>query len=326
MSAKPFLSVVIPVFNREREIRRALESCLAQRGADFEVIVVDDASCDRSAQVVEEYAGCGVRLIRHPSNLGSSPARTRGMSAAEGDWIVRLDSDDELVPGALATAQRCALTVPSSVGRIGLMYRYTDGRISPFPPPSGDILSYEGLVKWLEHSETYDCLTVLRRSAIEAVPLPEGRLMEMLHNLDFAKRFDTLWLRETGVIYHVDAAERQSRGLPSREEARQNLEEIRLIVTRHGVALQRAAPRFYRAQLRKLTVSMALAGDRGGAVREGLRQLKSSPESPLNWAALVCVALGDRPLAWALDVKWRLVERRRMRLSKNPEAVRPQES
>ena len=129
VSAKPFLSVVIPVFNREREIRRALESCLAQRGADFEVIVVDDASRDRSAQVVEEYAGSGVRLIRHPVNLGSSPARTNGMPAAEGDWIVRLDSDDELVPGALATAQRCALKVPSSVGRIGLMYRYTDGRI-----------------------------------------------------------------------------------------------------------------------------------------------------------------------------------------------------
>ena len=122
---------------------------------------------DRSAQVVEEYAGCGVRLIRHPSNLGSSPARTRGMSAAEGDWIVRLDSDDELVPGALATAQRCALTVPSSVGRIGLMYRYTDGRISPFPPPNGDILSYEGLVKWLEISETYDGLNIFRRRAIE---------------------------------------------------------------------------------------------------------------------------------------------------------------
>jgi len=257
VSAKPFLRVVIPVFNREREIRRALESCLAQRGADFETIVVDDASSDRSAQVVEEYAGRGVRLIRHPSNLGSSPARTRGMSAAAGDWIVGLDSDDELVPGALATAQRCALTVPSSVGRIGLMYRYTDGRISPFPPPSGDILSYEGLVKWLEISETYDCLNIFWRSAIEAEPLPEGRLMEMLHNLDFARRFDTLWLREPGVIYHVDAA------------ARQNLEEIRLIVARHGVALQRVAPRFYRAQLRKLTVSMALAGDRGVAVREG---------------------------------------------------------
>jgi glycosyltransferase involved in cell wall biosynthesis len=50
-SAKPFLSVVIPVFNREREIRRGLESRLAQRGADFEMIVADDASRDRSAEV-----------------------------------------------------------------------------------------------------------------------------------------------------------------------------------------------------------------------------------------------------------------------------------
>ena len=316
MSAKPFLSVVIPVFNREREIRRALESCVSQRNADFETIVVDDGSRDRSAQVVEEYAGRGVRLIRQPSNLGSSPARTRGMQAAAGEWIVRLDSDDELLPGALAEAQRYALQMPANVGRIGLMYRYTDGRISPFPAPRGDVLSYEGLLAWLEKSEVYDCLNILRRTAVEAVPLPEGRLMEMLHNLDFAKRFDTVWLPDPGVVYHVDAAERQSKDAPSPEEALQSVEEIRTILTRHGEALRRVAPKFYRAQLRRLTVSMALAGDPAGAIREGLAHVKSSPFSILDWTALACVALGRRPLAMALDLKWRLVEQRRRRLCK----------
>ena len=72
----PALSVVIPVYNREHEVRRAIDSCLAQQDADFEVIVVDDASRDRSAAVAAGYADRGVRLIRQPRNLGSSPARS----------------------------------------------------------------------------------------------------------------------------------------------------------------------------------------------------------------------------------------------------------
>jgi hypothetical protein len=226
----PVLSVVIPVYNREREVRRAVESCLGQEGADFELIVVDDASRDRSAAVVAEYTGRGVRLIRHPVNLGSSPARSSGIRAAAGDWIVRLDSDDELVAGALREIQRCAGGVPETVGRLGFMYRYPDGRESPFPPPCGEILDYEGFVAWLERSEMYDCLTVTRRSALQAVPLPIGRLMEMLHHLDFARRFDTLWVRQVGATYHLDARERQSKAR-SPEEARQDADEIRLVFT-----------------------------------------------------------------------------------------------
>ena len=322
MHTGPAISVVIPVHNREREIRRAIASCLAQEGADFEVIVVDDASGDRSAAVAEEYAGRGVRLIRHPVNLGSSPARASGIRAAAGEWIVRLDSDDELIPGVLHAVQSRAAALPARVGRLGFMYRYPDGRESPFPPPAGEILDYEGFIAWLARSETFDCLTVTRRSTLAAVPLPAGRLMEMLHHLDFARRFDTLWLGEVGAIYHVDAAQRQSKGR-SAEEARQDADEIRLILCRHGEALRRLAPAFHRAQLRQLTVSLALAGDRGGAVRQALAQLRSWPASPLHWAALGCVTMGRRPLAGALRLKWWWVERRRRRLCRPARAAPP---
>lgn len=311
MLPKPMFSVVIPVFNREREIRRAIESCLSQKDANLEVIVVDDASRDRSAEVVASYEGSGVRLIRHPVNLGSTPARSSGIRAAMGDWIIRLDSDDELIPGALKKARESVDELPESVGRIGLMYRYLDGRESPFPAPSGEILGYEGFLEWLENSELYDCLTITRRSALEAVPLPEGRLMEMLHHLDFAKRFGTVWLRSAGVIYHVNAGERQSRGVAGREEALQNATEIHLILNRHGEALQRFAPSFYRAQMRKLIVSLALAGERRRALEEAARQLRFFPFSILHWIALGFVFMGRGPLSRALNLKWWLVEERR---------------
>src|ERR1700761_9007496 len=66
---EPTLSVVIPVYNRERELHRAIGSCLAQQGASYEVVVVDDASTDGSAAVAAAYAGRGVRLLRQPTNL-----------------------------------------------------------------------------------------------------------------------------------------------------------------------------------------------------------------------------------------------------------------
>ena len=326
MPVKPLFSVVIPVYNREREIRRALESCMAQQNADYEVIVVDDASRDRTALVVSEYANRRVQLIRNTVNLGSSSSRASGIRASKGEWIVRLDSDDELAPGALQKAGQCVATLPANIGRIGLMYRYDDGRISPFPPPNGEILSYEGFLRWLENSELYDCLTIMRRDALEEVPLFEARLMEILHHLDFAKRFDTLWLPEVGLLYHVDAADRQSKTLPSLAEACENEEEVDLIMERHGETLARVAPKFYAAQRRRKIVSLAFAYGRGPAVREALRQLKAFPFSPLHWAALVSVVLGRRPLTLAVYLKWWLLERRRIRFCRAPDTPRFQGS
>ena len=316
------LSVVIPAFDREREIRRAIESCLAQEDADFEVIVVDDGSRDGTASVVAEYAGRGVRLLRHPANLGSSPARATGLAAARGDWIVRLDSDDELLPGALRKVQHCTSNASENVGRIGLMYRYVDGRVSPFPPPSGRPLDYEGFIAWLENSEMYDSLTVTRRSSLEEVPMPAGRLMEFLHHLDFARRFETVWMPEAGATYHVDAGRRLSRSAPTREEGRQTLEEVDAILERHGEALRRLAPRFHAAQRRRRVVALALLGERARAMSEARRQLKLDPLSMLQWAALVCVVLGERPLSLALRIKWWLVEERRKRMCR-PRSLAP---
>jgi glycosyltransferase involved in cell wall biosynthesis len=313
----PILSVVIPAFNRERELERALDSCCGEPGEAAEVIVVDDGSTDRTAEVAAAFAARGVRLLRLPGNRGSSPARTVGIDAASGEWIVRLDSDDALVPGGLAAIRRCTEQLPPSVGRFGLMYRYTDGRVSPFPPPTGETLDYEGFIRWLEHSETFDCLTVTRRSALAAVPYPSGRLMEMLHHLDFARRFDTVWIAEVGAVYHLDAAARQSRAR-SREEARQDAEEVRLILERHGETLAELAPRFLGAQLRQRTVSLALAGERLEALREGGRQLYSQPLSPLHWAAFGGALVGRALLERALRLKWDLVEKRRKRLCRPP--------
>lgn len=93
------VSVVIPAYNREGMLRRALASVLAQRPAPAEIIVVDDASSDGSAAVAAEM---GARVVRHERNRGEGAARNSGIAEAGQPWVALLDSDDEWLPGHLA--------------------------------------------------------------------------------------------------------------------------------------------------------------------------------------------------------------------------------
>ncbi|MHC4551242.1 MAG: glycosyltransferase family 2 protein, partial [Planctomycetota bacterium] len=93
------ISVVIPAYNAERTIGRAIDSVLAQTRAADEVIVVDDGSTDGTADVVRGY-GEKVMLIQQ-ENAGVSVARNKGIEAATSDWIAFLDSDDEWLPEKL---------------------------------------------------------------------------------------------------------------------------------------------------------------------------------------------------------------------------------
>ena len=94
-------SVIIPLYNKRSEIRRAIQSALSQSYAPFEIIVVDDGSTDGSADEVESIQSDIVRLIRQ-QNAGETAARNRGMSEASGDWFALLDADDEWKNGFLA--------------------------------------------------------------------------------------------------------------------------------------------------------------------------------------------------------------------------------
>ena len=96
------VSVIVPVFNSDATIQRALDSIAAQTFTDYEIIVVDDASTDRTVEAVTHCAGDRVTLLRHPHNRGAAAARNTGIAAARGRWVAFLDSDDAWKPGKLA--------------------------------------------------------------------------------------------------------------------------------------------------------------------------------------------------------------------------------
>jgi glycosyltransferase involved in cell wall biosynthesis len=102
------ISVIIPAYNAERYIAKAIESCLSQTYAPSEIIVIDDGSTDGTAAVAESFPS-PVRVIRLAENMGVSVARNRGVQASTGDWIAFLDADDWFLPEKLERQRRCAL-------------------------------------------------------------------------------------------------------------------------------------------------------------------------------------------------------------------------
>ncbi|MFM7086800.1 MAG: glycosyltransferase family 2 protein [Cyanobium sp.] len=130
----PTFSICIPVFNRERVITRALRSCLQQNGNDFEIVVTDDHSSDGTILAIEALQDARIRLVRHRSNQGHGPARNSAIEAALGNWIIELDSDDELLPNGLDHIRAAVQAASPDVDCLEFMYQRDDGCCSPDPP------------------------------------------------------------------------------------------------------------------------------------------------------------------------------------------------
>ena len=104
----PQISILMAAYNAEKTIKSAIESVLAQTYDDWELIVVNDCSKDKTQAVVSEIAArdSRVRLINNETNLGVSITRKKGAAAAKGTWIAVLDSDDMWKPDKLEKQMR----------------------------------------------------------------------------------------------------------------------------------------------------------------------------------------------------------------------------
>jgi glycosyltransferase involved in cell wall biosynthesis len=98
----PRVTVFVPAYDRARYIADTVRSVLAQTFADFELLVVDDGSTDRTAEIVAGFEDPRVRLERNGANRGIPYTRNRGLELARGAYLAVLDSDDLMLPGRLA--------------------------------------------------------------------------------------------------------------------------------------------------------------------------------------------------------------------------------
>lgn len=96
------ISVIIPLYNKEKAVRHTIQSVLNQTFSDFELVVVDDGGTDSSAAIVKEFVSLDDRVkYFYKKNGGVSSARNYGLLKAQGEWVIFLDADDEMLPNNL---------------------------------------------------------------------------------------------------------------------------------------------------------------------------------------------------------------------------------
>ncbi len=206
---RPRVSVVIPCFDYERYLRACVESALDQPGVEVDVIIVDDRSTDGSLTLARRLgeADPRVAVIAHATNRGAVETFNDGLAHARGQYLVRLDADDLLAPGALGRAVALLEAEPS----VGLAY----GRPLHFvgddvPATARTKVSgwsiWPGLT-WLEGRcrSGWNCITapevVMRRSVVDMVG---GQRPQLAYAHDME-----MWLRMGAVadVAHIDGAD-----------------------------------------------------------------------------------------------------------------------
>ena len=213
------LSVIVPVYKAEDYLARCVESLLAQRVADFELILVDDGSPDASGKLCDACAEAHPDKVRvlHLENGGQGRARNHGLEIAKGEYIGFVDSDDWVEPDMYAKLRACAERESADLVVCGIRAIRDDGTAESLPVwREGEPMAAAGSA----------CNKLFRRSLIGDIRFPEGLWYE-----DFAFSAKLL-LRAKKAVYLPEDLYDYRVGQPStmnNENARKNLDMLEIM-------------------------------------------------------------------------------------------------
>lgn len=129
MEAQPLITVIVPVYNVEKYLRRCLDSIIGQTYQNLEILCIDDGSIDNSGEICEQYAARDARIkVIHQENQGLSTARNRGLDAAEGEYIAFVDSDDYILEDMYKKMLAKLLDYNVDLCVCQWQYEFSDGR------------------------------------------------------------------------------------------------------------------------------------------------------------------------------------------------------
>lgn len=316
--SSPSFSIVITTYNRARIVCRCIDSALAQSFADFEVVVVDDGSSDDTQAVLRErYDDSRLRLVAHESNRGINPSRHTGSLSACGEWVVVVDSDDELLPGALGRLHELIAGLPEGVRVLRSRQLHDDGHVTPGFVPDGPY-GYEGRIRWVEEEGGNDAARCIARAVFADTPYIAGRrgAQETLFELNLAEHETSVCVEDITTKVHADAPDSWLRAVEAadviprlRREAPDMLWMAETTLERHGEALERWGPRQYVTVLRIGATQAFILGKRRLGVRYSLQALRRKPLAPAAWLTLLLGLLGSGATARGAVLYRRLTSR-----------------
>lgn len=201
------LSIVIPVYRVENTLARCIDSVLAQSFSDYELILVDDGSPDRSGPICDEYAARDSRIRPvHKSNGGLSSARNAGIDIARGEYITFIDSDDFLGDNTLSILMTRLSAHPDyDILEYPVCWHYggSDEAILKFGAHEYDDMRRY----WLEgkaYTHTYAWNKIYARRLFDGVRFPPKRLYEDAHTLPrLLRRAHLVATTEEGLYYYA---------------------------------------------------------------------------------------------------------------------------
>lgn len=223
------ISVVIPLYNKEKQIAATLRSVFNQTFQDFEVVIVNDGSTDSSVSVVESLGDSRIRLINQ-KNSGVSAARNRGITEAKGEYIALLDADDEWKSDYLATQMSLAKQYPeASVFATNYEFRDASGEVTLtilrniwFEGDSGILNNYFEVAS-LSHPPLWTSAIMVRKEAIEAIggfPIGIKSGEDLLTWARLACRYKIAYCREPFAVFNVEGYEvsEQPKRIPAKND------------------------------------------------------------------------------------------------------------
>ena len=195
MNYTPAISVIVPVYNVEKYLSQCIDSILSQTFTDFELLLIDDGTPDRSGEICDEYAEKDERIrVFHQKNGGLSVARNRGLMEAKGRHVTFVDSDDYVKPTYIEDLYR---ELPKGIDDGGLIIEglekiYPDLSIAVVQVPEMEISFFDYYLLVTELANKYVAyiagklynLEIIRSNNILFIPLVSG-LEDMLFMLDY---------------------------------------------------------------------------------------------------------------------------------------------
>lgn len=169
------ISVVIPLYNKEKQIAHTLQSVLNQTFQDFEVVIVDDGSTDGSVAEVEKFSDSRIRLI-HQKNAGVAAARNQGIEETKGDLVAFLDADDEWKPEYLVTQYLLSQKYPHClIYACNYEFQNLEGKVTPtiirklpFTGEDGILSNYFEMAS-CSHPPLWTSAVMVKKQAIQAI-------------------------------------------------------------------------------------------------------------------------------------------------------------